>query len=252
MFANSQALGIGLLAAGAVLAAAPAQAVQPLATLAATGCTEQDLELVYPALAFQKMLPDGFKLVTLDPTGLAAEVDISINRCAALDGGAGTEAMIAFVAVTPPVEYQNSSFEGYGLALQMWSSDPRLLSTFGDWGFGGQSAAASFSFGSGLMLDGALLNTIKLKSADAALNVTALENNNPTLSPAGISRAFAVDAAGKLHIIDALFSQQLSTSGVGTLIQDGKLPLPLPLPTQPLPVFSSYTENYALTLYWVQ
>lgn len=218
----------------------------------ATGCEEQELSLQYPAEPFKKLLPAGFKLNTLDPTGLIAAVDISIDHCAAVDGGSGSNDFLAFVEVVPPAEYQQANIAAYGLLIQLWSTRPQTVDSFAGWGFGNQAAAGAIDFGSGLDLLGRKVGSVRVKAGGSTLTASTLITAHKTIFPAGTTRAFARDAAGALHILDASWTDQTTQFGAGTFVQFGPQPLPLPLIVQAYPVIAAHASDYSLTLQPVQ
>jgi hypothetical protein len=229
-----------------------AAGASPPASLVASGCEEQELSLQYPAEPFKKLLPVGFKLNTLDPTGLIAAVDISIDHCESVGGGSGSNDFLAFVEVVPPAAYQQADIAAYGLLIQLWSTRPQTVETFTAWGFGSQAAAGAIEFGTGLDLLGRKVGSIRVKAGGSTLTATTLITTRKTVFPAGTTRGFATDAAGALHILDASWTDQTTQFGAGTFVQSGTDPLPLPLIVQAYPVIAAHASDYSLTLQPVQ
>ena len=230
----------------------PALAAPTPTSITTTGCEEQELSAIYPAEAFKKLLPPGFKLATLDPTGLLAAVDMSVDRCASVEGGAGSEDFTAFVEVTPPAQYQVPGIAAYGLMLRLWSNRQQTVDTVTAWGFGQQAAAASIDFKAGLDLLGRKIGSTTVQSGASTLTASTVFTARKSIYPAGSTRAFAADAAGVLHIIDATWTDQTFQFGLGTFIQSGPQPLPLALPLQAYPVIAGHATGYGLTLHWIQ
>lgn len=230
---------------------APAHAAGP-DSIVATGCEEQEFSLQYPAEPFKKMLPPGFKLHTLDPTGLIASVDISVDRCAAIDGGAGSQDFIAFVEVDAPAQYQEPGILGYGLLLRLWSDRPQTVDTFAAWGFGAQAGDGTIDFGMRLDLLGRTVGSVTIKAEGSTVIGTTVFTARETTYAAGRTRAFAQDADGVLHVIDAGWTDQQFQYGAGTFVQAGGAPLPLPLIVQAYPVLAGHATDYSLTLHSVR
>ena len=232
---------------------APALAAPPATSIVTTGCEEHELSGAYPAELFKKLLPPGFKLATLDPTGLIAAVDMSVDHCDSVDGGAGSEDFTAFVEVTPPAEYMSPNIAAYGLMLRLWSTRQQIVDTITAWGFGQQTALAEIVFKPGLDLLGRKISTATVQSGTHKLIASTLYTARKSIYPTGTTRAFALDAFGAIHIIDATWTDQTFQAGVGTFIQLGQQPLPLPLlPLQVYPVIAGDATGYGLTLHSVQ
>lgn len=230
---------------------APAHAAGP-DSITTSGCEEQEFSLQYPAAPFKKMLPPGFKLHTLDPTGLIASVDISADHCDSVDGGAGSHDFIAFVEVDAPAEYQQDGIIGYGLLLKLWSDRPQTVDTFAAWGFGAQAGDGAIDFGMRLDLLGRTIGSVTIKAEGNTLTGTTLFTARKTSYAAGRTRAFAQDADGVLHVIDAAWTDQTFQYGAGTFVQSGAAPLPLPLIVQAYPVLAGHATDYSLTLHSVR
>lgn len=245
-----RAAGFGFALVALAAIQAPAQAAP--ASLSATGCEEQELSVAYPAEAFSKLLPPGFKLNTIDPAGLLAAVDMSVDHCRAVDGGPGADDFTAFVEVVPPAAYQQPQFAAYGLMLRVWSTSAHTVRTFEAWGFGQQAAAGQIDSSTGFDLLGNQVGSATVQSGGSRLAATTLFTAGKSIYAAGGTRAFAQDAGGALHIIDASWTDQTFQYGLGTLIQSGPQPLPLALPAQAYPVIAAHATDYALTLRWVQ
>ena len=230
----------------------PALAAPTPTSIATTGCEEQELSAIYLAEPFKKLLPPGFKLATVDPTGLLAAVDMSVDRCASVEGGVGSEDFTAFVEVTPPAQYQVPGVEAYGLMLGLWSTRQQTVDTLTAWGFSRPAAAASIDFKTGLDLLGRKIGSVTVQSGASKLIASTLFTASKSIYPAGTTRAFAMDAGGVLHIIEATWTDQTFQYGLGTFIQVGPQPLPLGLPLQVYPVIAGHASGYDLTLHWIQ
>lgn len=240
------------LAAIVFAAAQSAAQAAPPSHILTSGCEEQELSLQYPAEAFKKLMPPGFKVATLDPTGLIASVDISVDQCNSVDNGPGSQDFLAFVEVTPPVQYQQAGVIAYGLLLNIWSTRTKTVDTFTDWGFGDQAAVGEIDVGPGLDLDGRKTGTIRASGEDSKITTTTVLTARKSSYASGTTRAFALDSAGKLHILDATWTDQTFQAGIGTFLQNGKAPLPLPLIVQAYPVLVGHASDYDLSLHWIQ
>ena len=81
------------------------------------------------------------------------------------------------------------------------------MDTFTAWGFGKQAAAGLVTFKNGLNLLGRKIGTVTVQSGTSKISALTFFAAQKSTYAAGGTRAFAQDASGALHILDANWTE---------------------------------------------